>query len=46
MASGWQKGVVFQETRPGAGFKAGDFVEEKLRGGWGYRGTKTDVRAT
>ena len=24
------RGIVFQEVRPGAGFKAGDFVEEKL----------------
>ena len=24
--------TVFQETRPGAGFKTGDFVKEKLGG--------------
>ena len=30
MASGWQKGT--QKIRPGAGFKTGDFVQEKLRG--------------
>ena len=24
--------TVFQEIRPGAGFKTGDFVEKKLRG--------------
>ena len=29
---GVAKGIVFQEIRPGAGFKAGDFVQEKLRG--------------
>ena len=26
------KGTVFQEIRPWAGFKTGDFVEEKLDG--------------
>ena len=25
-------GIVFKEIRPGAGFKTGDFVQEKLRG--------------
>ena len=29
---GVARGTVFQETRPGAGFEAGDFVEEKV---WG-----------
>ena len=26
------RGTVFQEIRPGAGFKTGDFVKEKLGG--------------
>ena len=26
------RGAVFQELRPGAGFKTGDFVKEKLGG--------------
>ena len=31
--SGWQgRGTAFQEVRPGAGFKTGDFVEEKFGG--------------
>ena len=29
---GVAKGTVFQKIRPGAGFKTGDFVEEKLGG--------------
>ena len=29
MASGLARGTVFQEVRPGAGFKTGDFVKEK-----------------
>ena len=29
---GGRKGTVFQETRPGAGFKIGDFFKEKLGG--------------
>ena len=29
---GAAKGTVFQEIRPGAGFKTGDFVKEKLGG--------------
>ena len=33
MASGWvARGTVFQEIRPWAGFKTGDFVIEKLGG--------------
>ena len=32
MASGLARGTVFQEVRPGAGFKTGDFVKEKLGG--------------
>ena len=32
MSSGRQGGTVFQEIRPGAVFKTGDFVEEKLGG--------------
>ena len=32
MMSGCQGTPYFQEIRPGAGFKAGNFVEEKLRG--------------
>ena len=28
--SGWQGAPLFQEIRPGAGFKTGDFVKEKL----------------
>ena len=34
------RGTVFQELRPGAGFKTGDFVKEKLEGG--YRRTTQD----
>ena len=35
MTSGWHgHRTVFQEVRPGAGFKTGDFVEEML--GEGY----------
>ena len=26
------RGTVFQDVRPGAGFNAGDFVEEKVGG--------------
>ena len=26
------RGTVFQEVRPGAGFKTGEFVKEKLEG--------------
>ena len=29
---GVARGTVFQGVRPGAGFKTGDFVEEKLGG--------------
>ena len=29
---GVARGTVFQEIRPGAGFKTGDFVKEKLGG--------------
>ena len=29
---GAARGTVLQETRPGAGFKTGDFVKEKLGG--------------
>ena len=32
VTSGWFRGIVFQEVRPGASFKTGDFAEEKL--GW------------
>ena len=32
VASGCQGGAVFQEIRPGAGFKTGGFVREKLGG--------------
>ena len=32
MTSGWERGSVFKEIRPGARFKTGDFVEEKLEG--------------
>ena len=31
-AVGVARGTAFQELRPGAGFKTGDFVKEKLRG--------------
>ena len=35
MTSGWvARGTVFREVRPGAGFKTGDFVKEKLGGGY------------
>ena len=30
---GVARGTVLQEVRPGAGFKTGDFVQEKLGGG-------------
>ena len=33
MASGWEGAPYLQEIRPGAGFKTGDFVEEKFGGG-------------
>ena len=29
---GVARGIVFQEKRPGAGFKTGDFVKERLGG--------------
>ena len=29
---GVARGTVFQEVRPGAGFKTGDFVKERLGG--------------
>ena len=29
---GVARGTIFQEIRPGAGFKTGDFVKEKLGG--------------
>ena len=32
MASGWQGAPYFQEIRPGAGFKTGDFFKETLEG--------------
>ena len=32
MTLGRQGGAVIQETRPGAGFEAGDFAWEKLEG--------------
>ena len=33
MASGWvARGTVFQDIRPGAGFKSGDFVDRKVGG--------------
>ena len=33
MTSGWvARGTVMQAIRPGAGFKTGDFVKEKLEG--------------
>ena len=32
VASGWEGAPYLQEIRPGAGFKTGDFVEEKLGG--------------
>ena len=31
---GVARGAVLQELRPGAGFKTGGFVEEKLGGGY------------
>ena len=31
---GGARGTVFQEIRPGADFKTGDFVKEKLGGPW------------
>ena len=36
------RGTVFQDIRPGAGFKTGDFVKEKFGGGGGvpYRTTR------
>ena len=37
------KGTVFQETRPGADFKTGGFVEENLGG---YRGTTPNMFLT
>ena len=42
MTSAWQWGTVFEEIRPGAGFKTGDFVKEEGVGGARYRRT-TDV---
>ena len=35
---GVARGIVFQEIRPGAGFKTGDFVKERLGGGGGGGG--------
>ena len=32
ITSGWQGGTVYQEMRPGRGFKTGDFDEEKFGG--------------
>ena len=32
MTSGRQRGAVFQQVRPGAGFETGDFVEENMGG--------------
>ena len=32
MTSGLARGTVHQEVRPGAGFKTGDFGEQKLGG--------------
>ena len=32
MTSGGARGTVFQEVRPGAGFKTGDFFKEMLGG--------------
>ena len=32
MTSGRQRRTVFQEIRPEAGFKTGDFIKEKLEG--------------
>ena len=32
MTVGATRGTVFQEVRPGAGLKNGDFVKEKLEG--------------
>ena len=32
VASGWEGAPYLQEIRPGAGFKTGNFVEEKLGG--------------
>ena len=34
---GVARGTVFQEIRPGVGFKTGDFVEDRLGGGGGHR---------
>ena len=31
---GVARGIVFQALRPGAGFQTGDFVKEKLGGGY------------
>ena len=33
MTSGGKRGTVFQERRPGPGFKTGDLVKETLGGG-------------
>ena len=33
MTSGWQRDSAFQQIRPGARFKTGDFVKKKLGGG-------------
>ena len=32
--AGVSRDTVFQEIRPGVGFKTGDFVKEKLGGGY------------
>ena len=34
MTSGAARDIVFQEVRPGAGFKTGDFVKEMFEGGY------------
>ena len=39
MTSGGARGTVFQEIRPGAGFKTGNLGIEKLGGGEIYRRT-------
>ena len=31
---GVARGVIFQEIRPGTGFKSGDSVKRKVRGGY------------
>ena len=34
--AGVARGTIFQEVRPGAGFKTGDFVKRKVGGGLPY----------